>query len=69
MFRKAVDTALTAKFPDIHGSLAQRIQRAADDGLLTADMAEWAHSIRRLGNDAAHHDEPFSEEDARALPA
>ena len=69
MFRKALDTALTAKFPDIKGSLAQRIQKAADDGLLTADMAEWAHAIRRLGNDAAHDDEPFSEEDARVLHA
>ncbi len=67
MFRKALDTALTAKFPDIKGSLAQRIQKAGDDGLLTSDMAEWAHEIRRLGNEAVHEDDPFSEGDARVL--
>ena len=69
MFRKALDTALTAKFPDIEGRLVQRIEKAGKAGLLTADMAEWAHEIRRLGNDAAHEDEPFSAEDARALHA
>ena len=47
MFRKALDTALTAKFPAIKESLAKRIRKAADGGLLTSDMADWADEIRR----------------------
>jgi hypothetical protein len=30
-------------------------------------MKEWAHHIRRLGNDAAHEEEPFEEDEARGL--
>lgn len=69
MFRKTLDTALTKKFPAIKGTLAQRIRKAADGGLLTPEMADWADEIRRLGNEAAHEEEPFTEEDARALHA
>ena len=69
MFRKALDTALKSKFPDIKGDLVKRIQKAADNGFLTKDMAEWAHHIRSLGNEAVHDDDPFSEEDARGLHA
>ena len=67
MFRKTLETALKARFPEFGGTLIQRIQKAADDGALTRDMAEWAHHIRRLGNAAVHEDEPFSEDDARDL--
>ena len=67
MFRKALDTALTARFPEIKGRLVDRIDEAANSGAMTRDMAEWAHRIRRLGNDAAHDDDPFSEADAREL--
>ena len=69
MFRKALETALKAKFPDITGKLVVRIDTAAKAGDLTQDMAEWAHQIRLLGNDATHEEEPFSEEDARSMHA
>ena len=67
MFRKALDTALTARFSELEGSLMKRIDKAADNGALTPDMAQWAHRIRHLGNDAAHDEEPFSPEDAQEL--
>ena len=67
MFRKALDTALTAKFPNIKGRLVDRIDEAAKQGAMTKNMADWAHQIRRLGNEAAHEEEPFSRQDAEEL--
>ena len=67
MFRKVLDTGLKAKFPTIKGTLNQRIDKAADQHELTPALAEWAHKIRLDGNDAAHDEEPFLEEDARTL--
>ena len=72
MFRKVLDTGLKAKFPrekypKIKGTLKQRIQKAAEQHELTPELAEWSHKIRLDGNDAAHDEEAFSEEDARTL--
>ena len=67
MFRKTLETALKARFPDFGGALIQRIDKAADEAVLTRDMAEWAHHIRRLGNAAVHEEEPFSEDDVKDL--
>ncbi len=69
MFRKALEAALKNKFPDIDGNLYERIKKVNEKGGLTPDMAKWAHQIRRLGNDAAHEEEPFSERDALDLHA
>ena len=67
MFRKALDTGLKNKFPEMTGTLNSRIDKAAKSGGLTSDLAEWAHEIRALGNDAAHEEEPFSKQDALNL--
>ena len=68
MFRKALDVGLKVKFPeDSKGSLYERISRAAERHDLTPGLAEWAHKIRLDGNDAAHGEDPFSEEDAQRL--
>ena len=67
MFRKTLDTALKTKFPDSMDNLNNRIETAAEKGMLTRDMADWSHRIRRLGNDAAHESEPFSKNDAEDL--
>ena len=68
MFRKALDVGLKVKFPeDNKGSLYERIGRAAQRHDLTPELAEWAHQIRLDGNDAAHDEVPFSDEDARRL--
>ena len=68
MFRKALDAALKFKFPDdSKKSLNNRIKCAAGRHELTPELAEWAHQIRLDGNEAAHEEAPFSEEDAKRL--
>ena len=52
----AVDAMLKAK--DLKkGSLNDRINEAADQHLITADMAKWAHSVRLDANEQRHADE------------
>ena len=36
------------------GSLHERIEKAAEDNLITAGMAEWAHDVRLDANDERH---------------
>ena len=67
MFRKVLDTGLTAKFPNIAGTLYERIKAAAKQHRLTPDLANWADQIRLDGNDAVHDGKPFSQEDAERL--
>lgn len=51
----SVDWMLKEKgYPD--GSLYQRIDKAKDDGVITADMAQWAHDVRLDANDQRHAD-------------
>ena len=52
----AVDAMLKAKgYKD--GSLHARINKAAEDHLITKEMADWAHSVRLDANDQRHSDE------------
>ena len=67
MFRKTLEIGLKEKFPDIEGTLARRINIAAERGGLTPDLAAWAHQIRLDGNDAVHEAEPSEEEETRRL--
>ena len=69
MFRSALEAGLREKFLDIEGTLYQRIESAADQGGLTAELADWAHQIRLSGNDAVHGGEQFSREEAERLQA
>jgi len=39
------------------GSLYIRIEKAAEDNVLTKDMAAWAHTVRLDANDQRHADE------------
>lgn len=39
------------------GSLYKRIEKAAEDHLITQDMATWAHEVRLDANDQRHADE------------
>lgn len=52
----SVDAMLKAKgLKD--GSLYSRIDKAASDHLITADMAAWAHDVRLDANDQRHADD------------
>lgn len=39
------------------GSLYARIDKAAEEHVITADMARWAHEVRLDANDQRHADE------------
>jgi hypothetical protein len=67
MFRKALDTGLKQIDPSGRGTLEKRINDLPEVTGITPSMKEWAHHIRRLGNDAAHEDEPFLEREALDL--
>jgi hypothetical protein len=42
------------------GSLNTRIDKAATDHLITAEMGAWAHDVRLDANDQRHADEAIS---------
>ena len=70
MSRKVVDNStqmlLAEKAKDyknIHG----RIEALKDLGLLTPDLATWAHEVRLGGADAAHDLDPFTQDEADEL--
>ena len=53
------------------GSLYKRIDQAAADGLITGEMARWAHEVRLDANDQRHADEgaalPNAEDAVRCI--
>jgi hypothetical protein len=67
MFRKSIDVSLRALNPLGKGTLYERIESLPDEAGVTSAMKKWAHTIRRLGADAAHDDDPFSEREAKLL--
>ena len=52
----AIDSMLKNKGL-VDGSLYSRIDKAANDHLITAEMAAWAHEVRLDGNDERNADE------------
>jgi hypothetical protein len=63
----AIDAMLKAKSYK-EGTLYKRINKAAEDHLITAEMAQWAHNVRLDANEPRHADEdapPPSPDDAR----
>jgi hypothetical protein len=67
MFGKALDAGLRKLHPEGKGTLERRIDNLPDTIGIAPAMKEWAHEIRRLRNDAAHEEEPFLLDEARAL--
>jgi hypothetical protein len=55
----AIDAMLKAKSYK-NGTLYNRINKAAEDHLITAEMAEWAHNVRLDANEPRHADEDAS---------
>lgn len=67
----AIDAMLKNKGYE-QGTLYSRIKTAAEDHLLTAEMAAWAHEIRLSANEPRHADKDFdgaSAEDADQILA
>jgi Domain of unknown function (DUF4145) len=67
MFRKTLDTGLKHIDHEGKGTLEKRIDNLPAATGITPAMKEWAHHIRRLGNDAAHENDPFEDQEARDL--
>ncbi|MEM7213121.1 MAG: DUF4145 domain-containing protein [Pseudomonadota bacterium] len=62
-YRRALERATKALDGDPKLTLAKRIEKLVETAKLYPTLAEWAGSIRLLGNDAAHEDEdPEAEE-------
>lgn len=66
MFRRALDTALKLRFPDLKGDLHKKIGKLAETHVIPGDLAEWAHEVRGIGNDGAHDLEGCTQDDAEA---
>ncbi len=64
MFRKTLDIATKDLLQDEAGTLYARIKRLASDGKIPADLADFAHTLRELGNEFTHASEPTSREAA-----
>ncbi len=68
MFRRVIDVGTKALNTDVTAwQLHRRIDKFADEGLLTSDMRDWAHKIRLDGNDALHEFEEPEKEAAEEL--
>ena len=68
MFRKALESATKILDPDsANARLVRRIDLLAEAQKITPDLAQWAHEIRLGGNDAAHEEELFTQEEAEEL--
>ncbi|MFX4083667.1 DUF4145 domain-containing protein [Sphingobium yanoikuyae] len=68
-YRRCLELAMKDRAPDLSGSLARRIDKLAEAGGLTSDVAEWAHSIREIGNEAAHDEHEPNPDDIEDLAA
>ncbi|KAB2758000.1 DUF4145 domain-containing protein [Brucella anthropi] len=54
MYRRAIETAIKEKYPDLKGDLIKRIDKLQTDNLIPEAMKDWAHEIRIVGNGGAH---------------
>jgi hypothetical protein len=63
LYGKTLEASIKRLAPSITGTLAQRIERLSQDGILSEDVRKWAHEIRIVRNDAVHEtDEPAPQE-------
>jgi hypothetical protein len=63
LFGKTLEASIKKLAPETTGTLAQRIDRLAETGDISADVRKWAHEIRIIRNDAVHETiEPPPEE-------
>lgn len=67
MYRRAMETGLRIRYPEVNGSLFQRIEQLVASRELPAAMGEWAHEVRLGGNGAAHDEEGVTPEDVKAI--
>jgi len=57
MYRRSLEVGLSIAYPNLKGTLAQRIKELVETRILTSELGQWADGIRLIGNDAAHAEE------------
>src|SRR5258705_3608087 len=70
MSRKVVDVStqkLLKEASKNYKTIRERIDALATKNLLTPDLKDWAHQVRLGGNDAAHDEDPYTQEEATEL--
>lgn len=70
LFRRILEISLKKLNPgQTDGTLYSRIEKLPPELGITPSMRDWAHSIRELGNEGVHDDEPVSKEAAETIMA
>ncbi|MGH1376121.1 MAG: DUF4145 domain-containing protein [Alphaproteobacteria bacterium] len=67
MSRKTLEAAVKTLGLETEGNLFKRIEALEKSGIITSDLKEWAHLIRKDGNGAAHEEQPVTKQYAEDL--
>jgi len=60
--RRAIQSACIDKGANSSDKLERQLEDLSLKGVITKELASWGHSVRWIGNDAAHPDSPKVEE-------
>lgn len=66
-YRKALDVATKEIMPSNRDMLAARLRKMQEEGRLTSEIADWAASVKQLGNDATHEPDAPTEDEVSDL--
>ena len=66
-YGRALDVGTKLIAPDFKGMLYARIKHLADTGRITQDLADWAHEIRIVRNDALHEIDGIDRQELTAI--
>lgn len=67
MYRRSIELSLKDKDAAASGMLGKRIDHFRDSGGITEDVAQWAHIVRLIANEAAHDPGEPTVEDVQDL--
>lgn len=66
--RRSIQSACIEKGADKHNKLERQLEELYDKRVITETLWKWAHSVRWIGNDAAHPEaEEVGKEDAEDI--
>ena len=66
-YGRALDVGTKLIAPEFKGQLYARIRHLADTGRIAPDLADWAHEIRSIRNDALHEVEGIGRTELTAV--
>ncbi len=65
--RSLLESACKDLLDQPNGKLVAMINQLSEQGHITKSVADWAHTIRKIGNESVHTDEAPTTEDAKEL--